>query len=257
MRIIPVLDLKGGVAVHAVRGQRQEYGPLQSCLCPRPDPLQVARAYQLELGLTECYVADLDAIAGAGDHRELVRSLVGLGMRVMVDAGVNTPAAAGHWLATGVAQVVVGTETLESLAELRDILTAAGPARAILSLDMRGGVVVSRAPELAGAPPLKALGELVVAGASEVILLDLDRVGTGSGPVADLLQLAKAGWPGVQLLAGGGVRHVDDLAGLQAAGAAGALVGTALHTGALTSTEIRPWAWFARRERRPNAARGR
>ena len=46
MRIVPVLDLKGGVAVHAVRGERQSYAPVRSVLSPSADPVALARAFQ-------------------------------------------------------------------------------------------------------------------------------------------------------------------------------------------------------------------
>ena len=65
-------------------------------------------------------------------------------------------------------------------------------------------------------------------------MIDLARVGSGSGPPLDAVaELARA-LPGVEIYAGGGVRHDDDLRALEAAGAAGALVATALHEGRLT-----------------------
>ena len=42
----------------------------------------------------------------------------------------------------------------------------------------------------------------------------------------------------LELLAGGGVRTVDDLRALDAAGAAGALVATALHRGVIGPREL-------------------
>jgi phosphoribosylformimino-5-aminoimidazole carboxamide ribotide isomerase len=45
--------------------------------------------------------------------------------------------------------------------------------------------------------------------------------------------------PEVELLAGGGVRDVADLRALADAGAAGALVATALHSGAIGADDLR------------------
>jgi phosphoribosylformimino-5-aminoimidazole carboxamide ribotide isomerase len=45
--------------------------------------------------------------------------------------------------------------------------------------------------------------------------------------------------PDLELLAGGGVRHAGDLRALRDAGAAGALVATALHAGAIGPDELR------------------
>src|SRR5271165_5825122 len=45
-RVIPVLDLKAGRAVHAIRGNRSDYQPVRSLLHPSTDPEQLARAYR-------------------------------------------------------------------------------------------------------------------------------------------------------------------------------------------------------------------
>jgi uncharacterized protein related to proFAR isomerase len=68
-------------------------------------------------------------------------------------------------------------------------------------------------------------------GLREVIVLDLARVGSGAGPDVAAIAEIHAAFPGLQLLAGGGVRDAADLRALARAGAAGALVATALHRG--------------------------
>jgi phosphoribosylformimino-5-aminoimidazole carboxamide ribotide isomerase len=76
------------------------------------------------------------------------------------------------------------------------------------------------------------------AGLREAIVLDLARVGSGAGP--DVVPIAEihAAFPDLQLIAGGGVRDVGDLRALGAAGAAAALVATALHTGVIGPREL-------------------
>jgi len=44
MRVIPVIDLKRGVAVHAVRGDRERYRPLRSRIAEGSDPVDLTRA---------------------------------------------------------------------------------------------------------------------------------------------------------------------------------------------------------------------
>jgi uncharacterized protein related to proFAR isomerase len=66
------------------------------------------------------------------------------------------------------------------------------------------------------------------------LVIDLARVGRGSGPPLDaVIQLASA-LPGAAIYAGGGVRDDGDLCALESAGATGALVATALHEGRIT-----------------------
>ena len=76
------------------------------------------------------------------------------------------------------------------------------------------------------------------AGAGAVIVLDLARVGTGTGLDLALIGRVRDAVPGVTLLAGGGVRGPEDLARLADAGCDGALVATALHDGRLGPEDI-------------------
>jgi HisA/HisF family protein len=230
MRVIPVIDLKAGRAVHAVRGERQNYRPVRG-----GDPLSLARAFRSELGLDELYVADLDAIGGKGVNRSSIEALAHEA-RVMVDAGISEPKRARALLDLGAHRLVVGTETLTGPDAL-DRLLAEVP-NLVLSVDLRDGRTLSPHPQLAGLPALDAVARLHRAGLREAIVLDLARVGSGAGPDVELIAEIHAAFPDLELLAGGGVRDVEDLRALGDAGAAGALVATALHGGVIGPREL-------------------
>ena len=238
MRVIPVIDLKGAAAVHAVRGERERYRPLRSEIVAGSEPVPVARAIREALGLDELYVADLDAIAGGPAAAEIIAALA-REARVMVDAGATGVAEARRLLELGAARVVIGTETLVHPAALQRLRGELGDATLVLSLDQRAGRVLSPDPELARLGAAEALHRLGSSGLREVIVLDLSRVGSGTGPDVTLLRELAARFPEVELLAGGGVRDAADLHALAEAGAAGALVATALHNGAIGRDELR------------------
>jgi HisA/HisF family protein len=238
MRVVGVIDLKDGTAVHAVRGERERYRPVHSVIAADDgDPLALARAFRSELGLDELYVADLDAIGGGSGHAALLAALA-REARVMVDAGVSEPAAARALLELGAHRVIVGTETLPRAAALERLLAEVPDGALILSVDLRDGRALSPDPRLAGLPALDAVARLHRPGLREAIVLDLARVGSGAGPDVALIAEIHAALPDLELLAGGGVRDVDDLRALDAAGAAGALVATALHSGIIGPREL-------------------
>ena len=83
----------------------------------------------------------------------------------------------------------------------------------LVSIDVGTHGVLSRCPALAGRSPLAALELLVDEGVTEVILLALRQVGTGAGPDLETLRAARAAFPSVRLIAGGGVRTPEDLPG--------------------------------------------
>jgi phosphoribosylformimino-5-aminoimidazole carboxamide ribotide isomerase len=226
MRVVGVIDLKDGTAVHAVRGERERYRPVRSVVSGDDgDPVSLARGFR-SLGLEEVYVADLDAITGAGENRATIAALA-REARVMVDAGVSEPEQVRALLDLGAHRVIVGTETLPD----PDALDALG--QVVLSIDLRDGRLLSPDPQLAGLPAPEALARLHRPELREVIVLDLARVGSGAGLDFELIGELHAAFPDIELLAGGGVRDAADLRALAEAGAAGALVATALHTGVI------------------------
>src|SRR5436305_7111701 len=113
MRIVPVLDLKGGVVVHARRGQRADYAPLRSPLVEGSEPVAVARALCAVCRAPTVYVADLDALAG-GPVNEAILTAVSSVAEPWVDAGATTPERAAALKRAGVARNVLGTESIGS-----------------------------------------------------------------------------------------------------------------------------------------------
>jgi phosphoribosylformimino-5-aminoimidazole carboxamide ribotide isomerase len=238
MRVVGVIDLKDGTAVHAVRGERERYRPVHSVIGGDDgDALALARGFRAELGHDELYVADLDAIVGDGENSASIGALA-RDARVMVDAGVSEPARAQALLDLGAHRVIVGTETLTGPDALDRLLAELPDGALVLSVDLRDGRVLSPDAQLAGSHALQAVAHLHRAGLREAIVLDLARVGSGAGPDVALIAEIHGAFPDLELLAGGGVRAVDDLRALDAAGAAGALVATALHRGVIGSREL-------------------
>jgi phosphoribosylformimino-5-aminoimidazole carboxamide ribotide isomerase len=208
MRLIGVIDLAGGRAVHARGGHRDTYAPVRSALLQpeeEGDPIALAQAY-LRYPVPEIYVADLDAIAGA-PLSPVIGHLASLGAPLWVDAGrALTP--------PGVRRIV-GLETMQNWGEVTG---------AAFSLDMRGGI-----PLASDQKPVELAREAVAAGATAVILLDLARVGSRTGLDWVTVEAVRASTLGVELVVGGGVRDKSDIVRLSDLGCDGALVATALH----------------------------
>jgi phosphoribosylformimino-5-aminoimidazole carboxamide ribotide isomerase len=224
VRIVGVIDLKGWRAVHARAGDRERYQPVSFV---HGDPLALVAHYRAR-GVEEIYVADLDAIAGGTPQDDVVRDIVRTGMPVSLDAGISSEVRALHTINTlGVARVIVGLETLPSFEALDVICISIGGEKVAFSLDLRNGEPVMG--RLKAAPtPVEIAGRAVQAGVGSVIVIDLARVGTGSGLDFDLLSEIRRAAPDVSLIAGGGVRGQEDLDRLEAIGCDGALVATML-----------------------------
>jgi phosphoribosylformimino-5-aminoimidazole carboxamide ribotide isomerase len=76
------------------------------------------------------------------------------------------------------------------------------------------------------------------AGVGSVIVIDLARVGGGTGVDLDVVARVRDAVAGLTLIAGGGVRGPDDLVRLADAGCDAALVATALLAGGISAADI-------------------
>lgn len=222
MQIVPVIDLKGGKVVHARRGDRSAYAPLRSPLARTADPIDVVRGLRNLFPFTGLYVADLDAIAGVGDHDDTLARLTEAfpGLEFWVDAGVSGLDAAADILAHPERHVVIGSESQTSDELLLEL--AANP-RVILSLDFRGDDFLGH-KEILDEPALWP---------GRVLVMTLSRVGSEQGPDLERIHAISALAQGRAIFAAGGVRSGVDLVALKDIGCAGALVATALHSGAI------------------------
>jgi phosphoribosylformimino-5-aminoimidazole carboxamide ribotide isomerase len=248
MDVIPVLDLAHGAAVWAQAGDRARYVPVASALVPDAvgDAVALLRAFRRRLGATSCYVADLDAIQGGAVQRtmlgELAQLETGFAGAIMVDAGAHTPESTFEVLACGASQVVIGLETLRAFADLARIVGTVGEGRVIFSVDLRMGspILHPEMRDVAGVQPdaVSLTSQAVESGVTSLVVLDLARVGTGSGADLGLIEGLRKRFPAVRLLAGGGVLARRDLDRMRDAGCDGALVASAIHNGTITAADL-------------------
>jgi phosphoribosylformimino-5-aminoimidazole carboxamide ribotide isomerase len=198
----------------------------------------VARAFREALGLTELYLADLDAIAGAEPTWAVYARLRADGFQLWVDGGVRQAADALRLHRAGIERVIVGLETLAGPAELSELCSRLEEA-IVFSLDLREGRPLGRASAWPSADPWAIAEQAVAAGVRRVLVLDLTRVGMGQGTGTEQLCAAiRAAFPEVSVLAGGGIRCLADLQKLDQLGVEAALVASALHDGQLTRADL-------------------
>ncbi|MFN0316895.1 MAG: HisA/HisF-related TIM barrel protein [Burkholderiales bacterium] len=225
LQVIPVIDLLHGQVVHAKRGDRANYLPVRSALCEGSDPLTVTGAL-LELHpFKTMYVADLGAIQGLGGHRPALHAIRARfpGLELWVDAGLSSARELLQWSDEGLGTPILGAESIASDAELSEISARLRRDSWILSMDFRGDAFMG--------PP--GLMEQPALWPTKVLAMNLARVGSGSGPDVELIGRLRRLAPGSAVYAAGGVRGPEDLGLAEQAGAAGALVATALHDGRL------------------------
>ena len=230
--LIPVIDLKDGMVVHAREGRREEYRPVRSRLGPGAEPSKVVEALLDLHPFQTLYVADLDAIQRRGGNVESIRTIHRQfpALELWADTGIGDEAALARWLDAGLGRPVIGSESLLDADFVSVVRERCRDPSPVLSLDYQGD-------DFKGPPMLIAHPERYWP--QRVLAMNLQRVGSDKGPDLALIVGLAGRVPGCHVYAAGGVRSIEDLKRIAAAGAAGALIASALHDGRIGSAELR------------------
>ncbi len=239
MQIIPVIDIRNGVAVRAVAGERSRYGPLAGRLTDSAEPAAVLKALDLHFQCAVCYVADLDAIERQQPNRCTIAEMVRTGVALIVDAGATTVEQVEALLEIGVRQVVLASESMHDLRQLDTLVTQFDSGSLIFSVDLKHGELLVRDPVWHGKSPLDLARFVIERGIRQQIVLDLAAVGTGRGvPTLKLCQDIRRISPDIRIISGGGVDSAQCVAEAAQAGLDGLLIASALHDGRLTASDL-------------------
>ena len=232
-----MMDLLDGVVVHAKKGEREKYQPIHlfSSIINTSDPVQVIE----EIKPVEVYIADLNRVMNTGSNKDIIKEIRNKNRktRIMIEYGIrglyDLKEAAEAEIADS---IILGTETASM-----DLIAGASKSDIssdiIVSIDLFKKKVRTNDKKMKIDPLLliKKLNEYPI---RDVILLELDRVGTKRGIDFDFLAHAVE-FSKHDILCGGGVRGYEDISKMEERGVKGALVATAVHDGAIPVSLLR------------------
>lgn len=233
MLVYPAIDLLEGACVRLYQGNYDAVTRFSD------DPLETARSYA-EQGAEALHVVDLD---GARTGRPVNAALIGrivseVDLPVQVGGGIRTTEHLSDYLRSGVHRVLVGTMAVSDQDWLADAVAEYGPDRVAAAVDVRDGEVLIKG-WLAGSgrDPECVAASLEAIGIETLLYTDTRRDGTlTSVDVEGTRRFVEAGF---KVIAAGGVSSVTDVSRLRRAGAAGAVIGSALYSGRITLADAR------------------
>jgi len=199
------------------------------------EPLAAALAWQAA-GARWVHLVDLDAAFGRGRNRELIGAIVGrLDIDVELSGGIRDDDSLSAALGTGCRRVNLATAALEDPAWCAGAIAVHGD-RIAVGLDVRGSRLAARGLTRDGGDLYDVLSRLETEGCARYVVTDVGTDGMMVGPNVELLRrvCARTDRP---IVASGGIASLDDLRTLSALtsdGVEGAIIGTALYTGAFT-----------------------
>ena len=238
-RVIPVLDIKDSIAVHAKKGERAKYQPINLKLIRSTNPIEIVEYLRSECKFEEFYLADLDSITKYKPNFEILFEILDIpNIKVMIDPGIRNKGDLLKFSEFRLNKLILGLETIESIDVIKESLEIFGNRKIIVSIDMYKEKIISNVRLLRAQNPIQVVKEIEDIGIKEVILLDLFRVGQKIGGIPPLYSEIQNNFNG-NLLIGGGIKNYDDLLRYKDREFSGVLIATALYDGSIDMEKVK------------------
>jgi phosphoribosylformimino-5-aminoimidazole carboxamide ribotide isomerase len=216
VEVIPVIDIRNGIAVSGKSGDRENYRPLRSIYSNDSDPIKIAE----NLPYNRLYIADLEGIVYQRPDLKILKEL-SIIKSIMIDLGIRGSKDLNVFKDLN-SDIVLGTETIREPGIISKAIELFDNG-VIVSVDIKNGEVLS--PFLS-VKPLEAYDMVIELGVKKVLFLDIGAVGTKKSDFSFLKVINKSG----EIFLGGGITK-KDLEAMEKLKVDGVLVGTALHKG--------------------------
>ena len=234
MELIPAIDIINGQCVRLTKGdydQKTVY---------RDSPAEVAKEFE-QIGFRRLHVVDLDGAKSRHIVNEAVLKAITAETSLTVDfgGGIKTDEDIEKAFAAGAAMVTVGSIAVTQPDIFMRWLEKYGPERLILGADVRHGKIsINGWKEDSAEDLLPFLQKYIEAGVRHVLCTEISKDGTLSGPAVDLYSQVMDAYPGLHLIASGGVSSIDDIVRLNQAGIPAVVFGKAIYEGRIDLREL-------------------
>lgn len=238
IELIPAIDIINGQCVRLTRGDYDQKTVYSS------DPVEVAREFE-RLGFRRLHVVDLDGAKSKRIVNAPVLQAITKATRLTVDfgGGIKTEADIEKAFEHGASMVTVGSVAVTHPALFIKWLHKYGADKMILGADVRNGKVsINGWKEDSEEDLLPFLRRYIEEGVKNVLCTDISRDGTLNGPSLDLYSQVMHTYPGLNLIASGGVSSNEDIEALERFGIPSVVFGKAYYEGRIDITQLlKPW----------------
>lgn len=232
--IIPAIDLIDGKCVRLSQGDYNRKTTYYD------DPLEVARMFE-GAGIGRLHLVDLDGAKAKHivNFRVLERIASKTSLVIDFGGGLKSDEDLRIAFASGASMVTGGSIAVKQPEQFLEWLRIYGPEKIILGADARGGKIsVEGWQEDSELELLQFVKHFVGLGIKQVISTDIERDGMLEGPSFELYREMLDEFPGLILIASGGVSSMRDIEQLAAMQVPGVITGKAIYEGKITLKEI-------------------
>lgn len=234
IKIIPAIDIIDGKCVRLSQGDYDKKKVYNE------NPLEVAKSFE-DHGIEHLHLVDLDGAKSAKVVNYPVLEKIAGQTKLKIDfgGGVKSDEDIKKVLESGANQVTAGSIAVKNPETVYRWIQDYGPDKIILGADVRDRkIAINGWKEDSGLDLFEFLDQFSKRGVSTSICTDITKDGMMSGSSIDLYSAILDEFPGIHLIASGGVSSMDEVAGLQKKGLFGAIVGKAIYEGHITLNDI-------------------
>lgn len=231
MIVYPAIDIKDGRCVRLLQGRFEDvtiYGD---------DPVQMASKW-VSLGAKWLHIVDLD---GARDqspnNRDIILDIVKKhSVLVQTGGGIRTMEDIDQMISAGISRAILGTSAVKSPDLVKKALLKY-PDKIAVGIDAKDGMVAIEGWEqVSSYKAIDFAKDIEELGCRVIIYTDIDTDGMLTGPnIKAMKEMIDS--VNMEVIASGGVSSLQDLKDLKEIGAAGAITGKAIYTGAIDLAE--------------------
>lgn len=235
IELIPAIDIIDGKCVRLTKG---DYGQKKVY---NDDPVAQAKEFE-KLGMKRLHVVDLDgAKAKHVVNVDVLRGITAAtGLKVDFGGGIKSDDDIEKAFVAGASLVTIGSIAVSQPDTFMRWLDRYGADKVILGADVRNGLVsINGWKEDTSEKLLPFLARYVKAGVKNVLCTEISRDGTLSGPSTDLYREVMEAFPGIHLIASGGVGRNEDIIELDEAGIPAVVFGKAWYEGKINLEELK------------------
>ncbi len=234
MQIIPAIDIIDGKCVRLTQGDYDQK------IIYNEQPLDVAKQFE-DAGLQRLHLVDLDGAKAGSVKNWKVLEDISAHTKLTIDfgGGIKKEEDLTVVFNSGAAYATIGSLAVKNEAVFTEWLTRFGPDKFLLGADVKGNqIAIGGWLETADIGIMPFLKKYIGLGVSQVFCTDISKDGKLEGPAVELYQSILLAFPGLQLIASGGVSCMDDLHQLRNIGCSGAIIGKAIYENKITLAEL-------------------
>ena len=234
IELVPAIDSIDGQCVRLTKGDYAQKTVYSA------SPAAVAKEFEA-LGFKRLHVVDLDGARSKHIVNDAVLKAITTETSLIVDfgGGIKTDEDIEKAFASGAAMVTVGSIAVTRPDLFIGWLSRYGAERMILGADVRQGKIsINGWKEDSTEDLLPFLSRYIDAGVRNVLCTEISKDGTLAGPALQLYRTVIDAYPGLHLIASGGVSSIDDIRALDEAGIPSVVFGKAIYEGRINLKEL-------------------